>query len=438
MISKKKSKSIHKSIDKSLRKGFSRSLEPMGLSVCLIVKNEEQHLSKCLNSVKSIADEIILVDTGSSDRTVSFAKKHKAKIFHFPWCDDFSKARNYAIAQATGQWILVIDADEILEQEAIAVLQSVMANDDCLAANLLRTESGTNKVPLSYVLRLFRNHPEVQFWGCYHESIDQSITKLQERESHWLVFDVDTPVLHHHGYTASEIQRKQKYIFAKRLMTKHLQSFPDDIYMHSKLGALYISAMVEDNTAEARGDLSLGLQILQRGLSLANHGEEFGLTYFDLLFHLGLAYEYSGESELAQEAYLQAIALNVTDRVKFAAYTNLGGIYQENKQPESLACFAKVIEIVPDYAPGYLNYGIALKTTGRYEEAIAAYKQAIALVPNYAQAYQELGAVLFKIGDFQTATANITVAIKLHRQQGDLTTADNLQEVLQGVLTALT
>ena len=126
MTSKKKSKSTHK----SLQNGFSRSSELIGLSLCLVVKNEEQHLSQCLNSVKSIADEIILVDTGSSDRTVSIAKsivkntakKHPTKIFPFQWWDEFSKVRNFEISKAKGQWILMIDADDVLEQEAIAAL----------------------------------------------------------------------------------------------------------------------------------------------------------------------------------------------------------------------------------------------------------------------------------------------------------------------------
>lgn len=431
MTSKKKSKSTPKSINKSTQKGFSRSPELIGLSICLIVKNEEQHLPQCLASVQSIADEIIVVDTGSSDRTVPIAKKYQAKVFHFQWCDDFSKARNYAIAKAKGQWILMIDADEVLEQAAIAVLQAVMAQDDCLAANLLRTESGVNQVPFSYVLRLFRNHPEVKFWGYYHESLDRSITKLQAREPHWRLLDVDAPVLHHYGYTAQEIDRKQKHTFAKRLMNKHLEAFPDDIYMYSKLGALYITAAIDRTGGADTDNLSLGLQLLQRGLSLAESKTEQGLIRFELLFHLGLAHEYSGDFALAQDAYLQAIALDVTALVKLPAYTNLGGIYQENQQPEAIACFAKVIEIAPDYAQGHFNYGVALKTAGRFTEAIAAYEQAIALQPEYANAYQNLGVVFIKIGHFQKAMAAFTKALQLYEQQGNYSALALLREGLK-------
>ena len=148
--------------DKPSKKGFANSPSPIILSACLIVKNEEQRLPQCLESLRSLADEIIIVDTGSSDRTISIAKKYQARVFHFDWCDDFSRARNYAIAQAKGKWILVIDADEVLEQSAIATLQEVMQRDDCLAVNLLRSEIDAKQAPYSLVLRLFRNHPAIK------------------------------------------------------------------------------------------------------------------------------------------------------------------------------------------------------------------------------------------------------------------------------------
>ena len=84
------------------------------LSVCMIVKNEERFLSQCLASVKNIADELFVIDTGSTDRTVEIAREHGAQVGHFEWCDDFAVARNASIAPATGDWILFLDADEEL------------------------------------------------------------------------------------------------------------------------------------------------------------------------------------------------------------------------------------------------------------------------------------------------------------------------------------
>lgn len=89
------------------------------ISVCLIVKNEEKVLARCLESLKDIADEIILVDTGSSDNTKTIAEEYNCKIYDFKWIDDFSAARNYSFSKATMDYIYVADADELIDEENI-------------------------------------------------------------------------------------------------------------------------------------------------------------------------------------------------------------------------------------------------------------------------------------------------------------------------------
>ncbi len=413
-----------KPVAKSAKKGFARSPISIKLSACLIVKNEEQRLPKCLESLKAIADEIIVVDTGSSDRTVMIAKKYQARVFHFKWCDDFSQARNYAIAKAKGKWILVIDADEVLEQNAIATLQEVMQRDDCLAVNLLRSEIEAKQAPYSLVLRLFRNHPALTFAGLYHESIDQSVVSLQAQETNWQVLNIEVPVLLHYGYTDSEIQLKHKYEFSKQLMHKHLEAFPDDSYMLNKLGALYISSPQDR-------DRHLGIELLQKGLALLDDADQQNLIRCELNYHLGLAYHQNADWELAKTAYEQVIALDVPNLVKLSAYLNLGNIYQELNSKEAIAYFEKVTQIAPNFAQGHFNYGISLKTSGRFTDAIAAYQKAIALEPNYADAHQNLGVVLMKVGYFPEAIDSFTRAIQLHEQQQNYETADILRSALK-------
>ena len=84
------------------------------LSVCMIAKNEEKYIASCLTSITPIADEIIVVDTGSTDRTKDIAKVFGAKVYDLPWTDDFSAARNHSLSYAKGQWVLVHDADEVI------------------------------------------------------------------------------------------------------------------------------------------------------------------------------------------------------------------------------------------------------------------------------------------------------------------------------------
>ena len=86
------------------------------ISVCLIVKNEEEFLPQCLESIKDVVDEIIVVDTGSTDRTVEIAKSFGAKVYHHAWENDFSKHRNQSIGYASSDWIFILDADEKVVQ----------------------------------------------------------------------------------------------------------------------------------------------------------------------------------------------------------------------------------------------------------------------------------------------------------------------------------
>ncbi|MBS3100698.1 glycosyltransferase family 2 protein [Candidatus Woesearchaeota archaeon] len=101
---------------------------PQTISLCMITKNEGRYLEQCLNSVGEIADEIIIVDTGSTDKTKEIAKKFKAKIIDFKWIDDFSAARNESLKHATKDWILVMDADEVIEEKDLKKIKDAIEN----------------------------------------------------------------------------------------------------------------------------------------------------------------------------------------------------------------------------------------------------------------------------------------------------------------------
>ena len=96
------------------------------LSLCMIVKNEEKNLGSCLDSIKDIVDEMIILDTGSSDNTVQIAKSFGAEIHNFEWCNDFSAARNESIKFARGKWILWMDADEQFDDKSKEELNSIL------------------------------------------------------------------------------------------------------------------------------------------------------------------------------------------------------------------------------------------------------------------------------------------------------------------------
>lgn len=154
------------------------------VSLCMIVKNEERSLPSCLNSVRGAVDEVIVVDTGSTDQTVQLARQQGAAVIPFNWCDDFAAARNRGLAAATGDWILFLDADEILDDKARVELPlwSTQKGVDGFFLQIHNyTGNGSGGVTINPVLRMFRNHPEHRFSGRIHEQIAESIVSHNPR-----------------------------------------------------------------------------------------------------------------------------------------------------------------------------------------------------------------------------------------------------------------
>ena len=143
------------------------------ISLCMIVKNEKDTIGRCLNSVKNLVDEIIIVDTGSTDNTKEICKKYTNKIYNFDWCDDFSKARNYSFSKATCEYILWLDADDIIPSKSIKKLKALKEN---LTADtyMLRYDIAfyNNKPTFSfYRERIIKNCELAKWQGCVHECI---------------------------------------------------------------------------------------------------------------------------------------------------------------------------------------------------------------------------------------------------------------------------
>ncbi|XFA72605.1 glycosyltransferase family 2 protein [Thermosynechococcaceae cyanobacterium Okahandja] len=176
------------------------------VSACLIVRNEAANLQRCLSSVQAVVDEIVVVDTGSTDDTVAIARQFTDKLFSLPWGDDFAAARNYSLEQATGDWILVIDADEVLVRLSDTPLQAQLAPLTHLqACELLRREIGTGQQFSDFaIVRLFRNLPTLRYRGRFHEQLVSSgadpiaTTRLS------------TLRIDHYGYQPADLQAKMR------------------------------------------------------------------------------------------------------------------------------------------------------------------------------------------------------------------------------------
>jgi len=143
----------------------------IGLS--MIVRNEESNLARCLESVRGLVDEIVIVDTGSSDRTVDVARRYTDKVFNFQWNDDFSAARNYALDRTRSRWVLYLDADEELDASS-GDIRSLVDGEGELEAYFLplfNQDDHSGNYCRYMVLRLFRNSPGHRFQGRIHEQL---------------------------------------------------------------------------------------------------------------------------------------------------------------------------------------------------------------------------------------------------------------------------
>ncbi|MEB3828304.1 glycosyltransferase [Phormidium sp. CCY1219] len=385
----------------------------MKLSLCAIAYNEERTLPKCLESVKTLVDETIVVDTGSSDRTVEIAREFGAQVHHFPWCNDFAAARNESLKYATGDWILVLDADETLIPEIIPQIKSAIRGGakstpiPYILIHLIRKEVGATQSPYSLVSRLFRNHPDIQFERPYHAMVDESVERLlQQQSDRWHVGSLNQVGILHEGYQPGAIAERNKFARAREAMESYLQAYPGDAYTCSKLGALYVQS----------GEIRRGMELLQLGLT-SNTSQEPTIQY-ELHYHLGIACTRQAAIGKAKTHYEKAIAQPILPALKLGAYNNLGNLLlQTGDLRGAIAAYETILQIDPTLPAAHFNLGIALKEKRRLPDAIASYRKAIQFNPDYAEAYQNLGVALLKGGNVLESLDHFRRAIALYEQR---------------------
>lgn len=190
------------------------------ITLSMIVKNEESTLPRCLKSVQGVADEIVIVDTGSTDRTIEIAKSFNAKVFHFDWNNDFSAARNFALKNSNGDFILYMDADEELSHSSKNLIQILSQKKERIGyLCTIKSLDDYSKQPNSIrYVRFFRNSPCLRFSGKVHEQITDSLI-----ENHYEIIHSDIEIIHH-GYNISKDEKKLKAERNLKLLLDDYQS----------------------------------------------------------------------------------------------------------------------------------------------------------------------------------------------------------------------
>lgn len=208
----------------------------MRLSVCTITRNEETKMELLIRSVKVVADEVIVTDTGSTDRTVEIAAGLGAKVSSVQWQDDFSAARNFALDQATGDWVLWLNPDEELQPVARPYLDAFLNTDGALAywVRVLELPQAARPDFFTETVqpRLFRRRPDVRFTGRLHPAFSPALEELAKNEGKTVPFAELT--IRHHAYLSTVTEDKLRW--AVRLLEKELKDRPGQLHFLIEYG----------------------------------------------------------------------------------------------------------------------------------------------------------------------------------------------------------
>jgi tetratricopeptide (TPR) repeat protein len=393
----------------------------------MIVRNEAERLERCLGSVAGFVDEMVLLDTGSSDATVAVAERCGAVVQRLAWPGDFAPARNAALELVRGDWVLVLDADEQLRPQAREPLRRLMAEPDLLLVNLLRFERGAHQSPYSSVSRLFRRHAAISWSGRYHALVDDSVLALIQREPHWRIADCPEPALVHDGYRPELLASGHKARRLRQAMERDLAQRPGDPYACAKLGSLEVS----------EGRRERGIALLERGL--AHCPATAVAERYELLLHLAIA-RTPDEPQRAIALYRQALALPLTPRISLGARLNLAGLLADlagaagdspgGQLGEAARLAQEATAAAPELGLAWARLAQVERRRGDLAAAIQAYQRGISLDPDQPEWHQNLAAAQLLAGDLQGARRGFRQAIQLWRHQGQAATAEDLRRRL--------
>lgn len=327
------------------------------LSICMIAKNEQAYIGECLNRLTTLNCEIILVDTGSTDKTVEIASRYTASIYSYNWNNNFSDARNFSVSKATNSWILYIDCDEFLEHNSAHVLEQNLAHIISaqspyhLGTILLENQNTTtNSLTMDTLTRLF-NKDCFNFTGSVHE-------QLSPVTNHSVAYFATTLCFKHMGYLNSEtlLLKAHRNI---NLLLLQLNKDSSNPYLLFQLGQCYYS--IKDWTQalfyfeqaitfdinpslnwvqtliESYGYCLLNLKQLDQALLLENVYDSFS-SHADFVFLMGLIYMNCGRFEDAIEQFKKATRIpfySVKGTNSFMAEYNCGVIYECSGQKDA-------------------------------------------------------------------------------------------------------
>lgn len=348
------------------------------LSLAMIVRDESKFLPGCLGSVRGVAEEIVVVDTGSRDDTAAIAAAHGCRVFHAPWRDDFASARNASLRRCTGEWVLMLDADERLapgQEEALRACCTERTVSACMLQVRSRSTLPTGiAVQVMPYARLFRNDPAYRFEGTIHEQIIPSIARAGGKI-------VSTGILIEHlGYGQGVGIMEQKAGRNLRLLHRRLGKNPQDAYACYHIGS----------TASMFGRYGEAKEYLRRALRPGGLPDSIRAIVWNLLAEAELRTGAPAEAEECCRASLGLAPVQFTAR-----WYIVGARIARREYASALSPLAEILAMFFD-VPSRPQVGIGVDL--EIDESIVR---------------RIMGQCLWKTGDAASALASFAHALRL-------------------------
>lgn len=379
------------------------------LGVIMIVKNEEKNLGNILSDLSGIADELVIVDTGSTDRTVEIAESFGAKLGHFTWCDDFSAARNASIELATADYLFWLDADDRIYEDARLKLRSLKnvlnpAKDRFYHLEIHNIAIDRTEDSVAKQLRIFPNIEKARFEGKVHEQIQSTLIRLG------LSGEYAPITIHHMGYPDEEnTLNKGRRNLAIQL--KELENGKDTAYLHLTIGMSYYCLR------EYEKCLEYVRQARQRSISSEEtrdlHKYSFNLA-LECFLNLGRLDDAIQEARDGVSSFPKSGVLHYNLGVlllKAERYDEAVAVLQAASRMgiefDSSPTLPNILTSLPQYL------GMALEKIGRKDEAIPAYRESIRQNPDWVPSLKLLGRALVSAGEIDEALVHLEHAYRL-------------------------
>ncbi len=381
------------------------------ISLCMIVKNEEDKIERCLASVKDLVDEIVVLDTGSTDKTPDIAKKLGAKVFYSKWKDDFSLARNESISYARYPWIFWLDADDYIkkeDREDFLKFKKTLSKTKYMAFRMptLSTRKGIfNKKDVNYLTRIFRNHSDIKFEGRIHEQVLFSIARLKGK-----VGTLDIPI-YHTGYEDPNTLKKKRER-NKKLLEKALQDDPKNPIYLTYLGRTYMEEWID-----GKGGIKKAEDFLKKAIMLFPPQEINYLSYAYL--NLSLIYYHARRFEEAIEYAKKAIDINKDIESAYEVWGR--SLIYLGKFKESEKVFLRLEKSIDRESPSYIKisdfdyrYFLAISQFNieKYREAIENFKKVNVVKREEENIDFFIGVAYYKLREYENAIAYLEKSIE--------------------------